>query len=298
MRRATVLSLLPLALLAAAADAETYRWVDQKGVVNYSDRPPQRELIVGERDALIDEALTLSGVRKQIETLPAQVQAGAEASQSPLPQKDRAFVAGIIADAFRSGPILESVRTAFQTRYDPMQMGLLLAQLRTPPARRMTELEGAAFAPDFSQKLRAFVAQFEDTPPARDRVARLARLDAISGTTDLILELRVVAIAAAFKALSPLMPPESRVAPARVDAAARDLVGRQRDTAGQETLLTFLYVYRDATEQELDEYMGIGGSPSGRWFQDVYRKALIQALTTATVRAVRGVAGSFPPRPR
>jgi hypothetical protein len=298
MGRAPVLSLLTLVLLAAPAAAETYRWVDGKGVVNYSDQPPQQGPVAGEREALIEEALTLSGVRKQIEVLPTQVRAGAEAAQSSMPPRERALVAKIIGEAFRSAPILASVRTAFQQRYDPMQMGLLLVQLRTPLARKMTELEGEAFAPDFIQKLRAFVAQLKDAPPAQGRMARLAQLDAISGTTDLMLELRVAAIAAAVKALSPLMPPERRIASARVDAAARDLVGRQRDTTGQETLLTFLYVYRDATEQELDEYIGIGGSESGRWFQDVYRKALLQALTASTERAVRGVAGSFPPKPR
>lgn len=298
MGRATVLSLLTLALLAAPAAAETYRWVDARGVVNYSDRPRQLEPVVGERDVLIEEALTLSGVRQQIEILPNQVRAGAEASPSPLPRKERALVARIIGGAFRSEPILASVRTAFQRRYDPMHMGLLLAQLRTPLARKMTELEGSVFTPDFTEKLRAFAGQLKDAPPAHGRMARLVQLDAINGTTDLVLELRVVAIAAAFKALSPLMPPERRIAPARVDAVARDLVGQHRDTAGQETLLTFLYVYRDVTEQELDEYIRIEGSEAGRWFQDVYRKALLQALTAATDSAVRGVARSFPPRPR
>jgi len=145
MHCATVVSLLALVLLAGPAAAGTYRWVDAKGGVHYSDRPPQLEPVVGERGALIEEALTLSGARRTIESLPAQVRAGAEASQSPLPAKERAAIAKIIAEAFRPGPILASVRTAFQRNYDAMQMGLALAQLRMPVVRKMTELEVAPF---------------------------------------------------------------------------------------------------------------------------------------------------------
>ncbi len=298
MHCATVVSLLALVLLAGPAAAGTYRWVDAKGGVHYSDRPPQLEAVVGERDALIEEALTLSGGRRTIESLPAQVRAGAEASQSPLPAKERAAIAKIIAEAFRPGPILASVRTAFQRNYDAMQMGLALAQLRMPVVRKMTELEVAVNAADFGQKLRAFAAGLKDAPPPEDRVARLAQLDAISGATELMLDIRVSAVASTLKILSSLMPPDKRIAPAQAEVMARDLVSQQRDAARQEMLLIFLYAYRDATDQELDEYIAIEGSEPGRWLQGIYKKALLEALTAASEAAVRQVARSLAPTPR
>ncbi len=298
MTRATLVSVLTIALIVAGgpADAKTYRWVDKNGVVTYSDRPPQVAPVEGDRDVLIDEALTISGIRRQIEGLPAQVLAGAETGQSPLPPKDRAAVARIIADAFRAGPILTTVRTALQKNYDATQMGLLLAQLRTPTARKMAEFESAATAPDVVDKLRAFAARLKDAPPAPERVVRLAQLDQATETTDIVLELRTVSLAAALKVLSALMPPEKRTAPAQAEAMAKEFVGRQREAARQEMLLLFLYVYRDATDQEIEEYIAIGGSESGRWFQAIYRRALAEAVTTATATAIRQVAKAFPPK--
>ncbi len=298
MGHATALSLLVLALLAGPAEAEIYRWVDAQGVVNYSDTPPRLAPVEGERDALIDEALTLSGVRTQIEGLPAQVRAGAElAKSSPLPAPERAKVARIIGDAFRAGPILAAVRAGLQKSYDATQMGLLLAQLRTPVARRMATLEAVIVDPHIGQKLREFAARLKDAPPARERVARLAQLDAATRTTDFVLELRATAVASAFKVLGALMPPEKRMTPAQVDLAARNAVEQQRDAARQETLLMFLYVYREATDQELDEYLGIEAGEPGRWFQTIYRKALTEALTAATETAVSQIAKAFRPKP-
>jgi hypothetical protein len=73
----------------------------------------------------------------------------------------------------------------------------------------------------------------------------------------------------------------------------KELVSKQREAARQEMLLLFLYLYRDATDQELDEYIVVSASESGRWFQAVHRKGLIEALTTATEAAIRQVAKSF-----
>ena len=299
MGRATILLLLVLALLVSAgpADAKTYRWVDPKGVVTYSDTPPQLAPVEGERDALIEEALTISGIKRQIEGLPDQVRAGADLSQSKLPQKERAAMAKIIGDAFRSGPILTTLRSAFQKSYDPMQMGLFLAQLRTPTARKMARLEEAGTEPDIVAKIQAFAAGIRDAPPPEERVARLAQLDAATGTTDLALEMRAASVAAAFKVLSALMPPEKRPTPAQMNAAVQNLVGQQRETARREILVLFLYVYREATDAELDEYIGIGTSESGRWFQAIYRRGLAEAITTATETAIRQVAQSFRPKP-
>lgn len=298
MARATALSLLALFLLAAPVGAKTYRWVDAGGVVNYSDRPPQIEPVVGERDALIDEALTLSGIRKQIESLPAQMRAGVDLSQSPMPEKDRATVVKILGGAFRSGPILTTVRTALQKGYDPLQMGLLLAQLRTPVARKMAERETVTAEPAFAQNLLAYAATLKTAPPAPERVARLAKLDAVSGATDLSLEMRSMVVAAVLKAQGSRLPPEKRLEPARAEAMARELVGQQRDAARQDMLVVLLYAYRDATDEELDEYTALEGSDSSQWFQEIYRKALVEALATATETAVRQVAESLATKPR
>jgi hypothetical protein len=295
MARATLGALLVLALLAPSgpADAKTYRWVDAKGIVHYSDTPPQVQPVEGERDALIDEALEISGIKRQIEGLPAQVRAGADLSKSPLSPKDRATLLGILGDAFRSGPILATVRATFQKNYDAMQMGMLLGQLRMPTARKMAQLEGAADDPGVVEKLRAFAEKLKDAPPAPDRVARLVQLERVSETTDFLLDVRAASLVAAFRVLSAVMPPEKRMRPAQLDAMVKELVSKQREAARQEMLLLFLYLYRDATDQELDEYIVVSASESGRWFQAVHRKGLIEALTTATEAAIRQVAKSF-----
>src|SRR5438128_1930409 len=85
MIRAIPLLVGLIALTAGTlADAKTYRWVNDQGVVTYSDQPPQVRPGDGERDALIAEALEISGTKKALETIPAHIRAQYDARQTTL----------------------------------------------------------------------------------------------------------------------------------------------------------------------------------------------------------------------
>src|SRR5467141_1730578 len=80
-RRVAMIRAIPLLVglgvltTGALAEAKTYRWVNDQGVVVYSDQPPQVRPGDKERDALIAEALEISGTKKALETIPAHIPA-------------------------------------------------------------------------------------------------------------------------------------------------------------------------------------------------------------------------------
>jgi hypothetical protein len=45
--------------MGSFAEAKTYRWVNDQGIVTYSDQPPQVRPVEGEREGLITEALEI-----------------------------------------------------------------------------------------------------------------------------------------------------------------------------------------------------------------------------------------------
>ena len=183
MGRVTLVALAVLALAASAgvADAKTYRWVDANGVVHYSDTPPQIPAVTGDRDALIEEALELSGIKQQLAGLAPQVAANTDLSKSPLDAQERAAVLQTLAAAFGLEPILATVRSVLRTGYDPQLMGVFVARLRTPTLRRLTAMEVEADTPELPKKLQAFAAGLRGSPPPAERVARLARLADVGG---------------------------------------------------------------------------------------------------------------------
>src|SRR5262245_7355379 len=103
MRRHAIPGLVGLLALAARSPAErnTYRLVNEQGIVTYSDQPPQVRPIEGEREALIGEALEISGTKKSLETIPAHIRAQFDARQTPLKPEEKTRVVKILGDAFR-----------------------------------------------------------------------------------------------------------------------------------------------------------------------------------------------------
>ena len=138
------------------AEAKTYRWVNEQGIVTYSDQPPQVRPVEGEREALIGEALEISGTKRSLETIPAHIRAQFEARQTPLKPDEKTRVGKTLGDAFRPDVLYSAVRGAFRTNYDPQRMNFVIGQLRTPLFRKIAALEVAASEPGARQDLERF----------------------------------------------------------------------------------------------------------------------------------------------
>src|SRR4030095_16047075 len=142
--------------MGSAAEAKTYRWVNDQGIVTYSDQPPQVRPVEGEREALITEALEISGTKHALETIPAHIRAQLDVRQTPIKPEEQARVVKILGGAFRTDVLYGALRAAFKTNYDPSRMGFVIGQLRTPLFRKVAALEVAAREPGAKDDSGAF----------------------------------------------------------------------------------------------------------------------------------------------
>lgn len=298
MKHRGMVWLVALALVAsgaAVADAKTYRWVDGKGVVHYSDTPPQVAPVEGERESLIAEALDISGLKKSLELIPGQIKAQIEQQRGPTAPKDKAGILKILTDAFRPEVFYNAVRGEFQKGYDPQLMGLVVARLREPLFRKMAALELEASSAEARPHIERFAREVQASPPPQTRLGLIVRLEASSGAAEFNLELLVASFQAAIKAVTPMIPPERRAKPADVDSAIRMLRAQQQAIRAA-TLVNMLFAYRSTTDQELDEYAQFAESEPGRWFSRLSRQGVLAAMTAAAEAAARQTTKSLLPK--
>jgi len=277
------------------AEAKTYRWVNDQGVVTYSDQPPQVRPVEGERDALIAEALDISGIKKTLDTVPAHIRNQFEARQTTLKPEDKARVARILSDAFRPDGLNSAVRGAFRTNYDPQRMGVVMAQLRSPLFRRIAALELAASEPGAKQDLERFAMGLQGDIPPPARVALVQRHEAAMRSAELQIEMGVVAFRAVVRSLEPIVPSEKRPTARETELAERTLRAQQENLV-RSALVRWLYTYRSLSDEELAEYVAFGESDAGRWFVTTQRKGLLDAMRLAMDMAARQMAAAFPPK--
>ena len=275
------------------AEAKTYRWVNEQGIVTYSDQPPQVRPVEGEREALIGEALEISGTRKSLETIPAHIRAQFDARQTPLKPEEKTRVVKILGDAFRPDVLYGAVRGAFRANYDPARMNVVIAQLRTPLFRKVAALEVAASEPGAKQDLERFAIGLQGDIPRPARVALVQRHEASMRSAELQIEMGVVAFRAVTRSLEPVLPSEKRPTARETDSAERALRAQQ-DGLIRSALVRWLYTFRSLTDEELAEYVAFGETDAGRWFVAMQRKGLLDAMRTAMDAAARQMAAAFP----
>jgi len=296
MLRAIPLSVALIALAAGPlAEAKTYRWVNEQGVVTYSDQPRQIEPVDTERERQITEALEISGTKKALESVPGHVRAQFEARQTPLRAEDRARVVRILGDAFRTEVLYGAIRGAFRTNYEPQRMSAVVTQLRSPLFRKIAAMELAAGEPGAKQDLERFALGLQGDIPRPARVALVQRHEASMRSAELQVEMAVVAYQTVVRSLEPLLPPEKRPTGRETDLGVRSLRNQQENLT-RAALVRWLYTYRSLSDAELASYVEFGESDAGRWFASTQRKGLIDAMRAAMDSAARQMAAAFPPR--
>ena len=215
----------------ALAEAKTYRWVNDQGVVVYSDQPPQVRPGDKERDALIAEALEISGTKKALETIPAQIRAQYDARQTPVRPEDKSRVIRILTDAFRPDVLYSAVRSAFRSNFDAQRMDVVMDKLRSPLFRRIAALELAASEPGARQDLERFAMGLQSDIPPPARVALVLRHEAVMRSADLQIEMAIIASQAVSRSLEPVLTPAQRPTGREIDAVERTTVSKHMSEA-------------------------------------------------------------------
>lgn len=294
MKRAIPL-LVGLGVMAAGplAEATTYRWVNDQGVVVYSDQPPQVRPVDKERDALIAEALEISGTKRALESIPAQIRAQYDARQSPIRPGDKARVIRILTDAFRPDVLYSAIRSAFRSNFDAQRMDIVMGKLRSPLFKRIAALELAADEPGARQDLERFAMGLQGDIPAPARVALVQRQEAVMRSAELQIDMAIIAAQAVGRSLEPLLSPTQRPTGREMDAAEHKLRSQQ-DALTRAALVRWLYTYRSLTSEELATYVEFNESDAGRWFAATQRKGLLEAMRAAMDTAARRMASAFP----
>jgi hypothetical protein len=294
MNRAVPL-LVGLCVLAtgAVAEAKTYRWVNDQGVVVYSDQPPQVRIGDKEHDALIAEALEISGTRKALESIPAQIRAQYDARQSPIRPEDKARVIRILTDAFRPDVLYSAVRGAFRSNFDAERMDVVMEKLRSPLFKKIAAMELATTEPGAQQDLERFAMGLQGDIPAPARVSLVQRQEAAMRSAELQIDMAVIAAKAVGRSLEALLSPAQRATGREMDAAERQLRSQQ-NALTRAALVRWLYTYRALTTEELTTYVEFNESDAGRWFSATQRKGLLEAMRAAMDTAARHMASAFP----
>ena len=309
IRHAALIVAAALFLLGTggSASAAIYRWVDNDGVVNYSDNPwrfeayqrqvnpeqagplaepkPQRSAPADPADvstrvegvglsrieSITVEVMRLSGLDVQVGLVAAMIHGEFEKWRM-LGFRPPAGAENMVARRFNADMLRGNMYQSLARHLGQSQTGVLLTWLRSSLSQRIVALENASSTADGLSELAGFINQLPSAPPAPARLALIHRLERAGEVTDSAATVAAAAVVALRRTVTPF-----------VSRGVLDQGGLERQPAIDESyrfriMTSLLFTYRDLSDAELGRYVIFLESPTGRWFSQITRQAFLASL--------------------
>jgi len=191
--------------------------------------------------ALIEEVLTLYGVKEQVTQLPALLEAQLERERDQYPPDVYPVLSQAFAQAYRADGLYEKVVAHLEAAASPEQLLAAREWLRTPLSQKMTRLEVEAASPQTQEKIPEFAAELESNPPSADRVSLVQELDEAVGATETTIAVSVATVRAVVRGVQPLLPAGKRLPEEEIEHGVARLEAELQSTMKYSTWLGFLY---------------------------------------------------------
>ena len=233
------------------------------------------------RDKLIEEVLSATGLKQQLDQLPRNLAEGIRQSGKQGKKAASARVAAVedaLAQAFSAEGFHQQLSADLRKNFDQTRLQALLKDFSSPTGKSMIEMERAAHAPED-------LAKFEHSsavkPPASARTELVRRIDAATRASDLAVETAFVSM----KAVAAGIVGED----ARKAAAINKTIDKQRAAATQKirnaTLLNLAFSFKDASDADLEKYAGIYETENSKWLFGLVYASLLEQVKRASAQA-------------
>jgi hypothetical protein len=241
-------------------------------------------------DALIRELLDLSGTRRMLDQVLQQVQTSTARDAHRLPAALVGRLRAALAESYAGEALARDVTDHLRRNATRDRLAASLALLRQPLALRFTELEIQAGTPEAQPELQGFVDKLPYSPPTHEREALLEKLDALTGTSDLMTEVAVSTASAVARGIAgargPLTAPERE----RLVEAIDEMRQQVRPAMREQVRSGLLFTYRSATDTDLELYVKLFETDAGQWLAHASGAAVRSALERAALDLGRKLA--------
>lgn len=234
-------------------------------------------------DPVLD-VLELSGATKMFDQFPSILAAEIQKRRSTGdPCVD--VVGPVMLECFASKSLNSDMAAFVRRRINRDQVGSFLDFLRSPLNTKMTKLETTATTPLGQQQMQDYAKTLSAHPPSASRTKLVNRLEKATGSTDMMLTGMLTMFRGFLSGMSMVDPSTSASSGTDIDRVLREMELQLRPMAEQQTMLVFLFVYRDTSDAELEQYIQMHEGPTGQSLTELLANGMLVAFRAASGQA-------------
>ncbi len=243
-----------------------------------------------ERTEQIDRLLELSGLSRQLAEISTFASHQIQTYGSSLEPQAYRELESSIARAFDSSRLTAAAKQHYLDHYDERRLRAWTETLSSPLAKRMLALESQPGKDDDFDQAMAYARRHDDAPAMQHRRDLLKRLDGASKASELALDSQMAVLRSVLIASNSTLTDNKRLNAKTLE----DAVTQTRDQMESALLTvadaTYLYTYREISDNDLEQYVGYYESDTGRWAMNLAQSAIKAALAEATTFVERDAA--------
>lgn len=233
----------------------------------------------------VKEILELTGFNKLIQHTPAFAQAVLKQSSGALEPEMNSALSAAFTQAFASTAIAHDINRTLMAHYNTEHAQGFIEHLGSPIAKKMSQLESKTSDPSQQTMLRNFAEQQKTKPATMQRTALVQRLDKANRASDFSIDMQTAFFKAIFVAIDPVMESDMRISEDELVKMVNEVRTSLEESIVSSTQLSYLYAFRDVSNEELTSYVEMGENEDYRWGVQLLGNAMILAINQASERA-------------
>jgi|GEM_PF-1900058 len=233
------------------------------------------------RDKQIEDLLLASGLKQQLDQLPAQFIAGVRQAGKQKSKKAAAVAKTIdaaLTESYTADGFNRRVSAGLKKNFDGPRLQALLKDYSTPAMKRMVELGQAAPAPG---ELARFAGSAAATQPSPERAGLVKRIDTASRSGDLAVDVAFATMKAIALGVAGEGTGKAAAVDKVIDKERASTAQRIRDAA----LLSQAFSLKAASDAELEEYARFYESENSKWLTGIVYAAMLEEVKSASAQA-------------
>lgn len=228
---------------------------------------------------VIDRFITYSNFAPELDQLPLLVRKQLESDLpgNHLSSARQQELSSLLLDSFESDRARRAMTQQLSLGYDNRRFLALIQKLENPLIRKLRAMEQAVYGPVARHEMEHYVSQLPDhpVPPKREKLIR--ELISANGSVDNAVKTRTT-LQIVVQQLMDNGIDQSRAGLSNTVEQSIRISESLRPTVENETLAKALYTYRDASDEEILQYIDFYNSAAGEWFKLTQQNGWLGAL--------------------
>ncbi len=241
--------------------------------------------VADQKSSDIEEILEQTGFNKLIQLTPNFAQAILKQSSGALEPEMNSALSAAFTQAFASTTVKRDIKRTLSAHYKAEHAQGFIKQLKSPIAEKMGELESKTSDPAQRPMIESFAKQQKEKPATMQRTALIQRLDKANRTTAFSIDMQTAFFKAIFVAIDPVMESDMRISEDELTKMVNEVRTSLEESIAYNTQLSYLYAFRDVSDEELTAYIEMGENDDYRWGIQLLGNAMVLAINHASERA-------------